>query len=295
MRNQYNVHVNLPNIPKDTCENKENAALNKRKRTPQASDGKKNNKKLKKPLVPISTDDDIIITNVTTCLPIKRLKRNIDTEELELINNQKMLTSTSINCAQNIIHQAFPNVSGLEDTTVGPKLNFSVQKEEFVQILHNGSLHWLCVSNFGCKKGEINNYDSLYCGVIANHVQKQIAKILEEDSDHLTVHVKPVQQQTNQADCSVFAIAFATHLLHGEDPSRMHLNPSQMRDHLASCLKNNVMSLFPEYNDGESNVLRCHEKRVVLRLHCLCRLPSFEENDVNIRTLRMAQCDRCDK
>ena len=41
MRNQYNVHVNLPNIPKDTCENKENAALNKRKRTPQASDCKK--------------------------------------------------------------------------------------------------------------------------------------------------------------------------------------------------------------------------------------------------------------
>ena len=164
-------------------------------------------------MVPTFTDDDIIITNVTTCLPIKRLKRNFDNEELKLINNEKMLTDTSINCARNILHEAFPNVAGLEDRTLGPKLNFSVHKEEFVQILHTGSPHWLCVSNFGCKKGEINYFDSLYGGVIANHVQKQIAKMLQEDSDHLTVHVKPVQQQTNTVDCGVFAIAFPTPFL----------------------------------------------------------------------------------
>lgn len=267
MRKQYKVHVDLPNIPKDTLEgHNENPASNKRKRTSQANDCKKNIKKLKKTLVPTSTDDEIIITNVT-CLPIKRLKRNIDNEELELINNEKMLTDTSINCAQNILHEAFPKVAGLEDTTLGPELNFSTHKEEFVQILHTGSLHWLCVSKFGCKKGEINYYDSLYGGVIANHVQKQIAKMLQEDSDHITVHVKPVQQQTNTVNCSVFAIAFVTHLLHRKDPSKMQLNLSQMRHHLASCLQDNIMSLFPEYNEAEGNVLRCREHRVFIRPH----------------------------
>lgn len=168
MRKQY---VDLPNTAEDTCkedtckEHKENPDSSKRNRTQQANDCKKNNKKLKKSLVPTSINDDIVITNVTTCLPMKRLKRNIDNEELELINNEKMLTDTSINCAQNILHEAFPNIAGLEDKTLGPELNFSVHKEKFVQILHSGSLHWLCVSNFGCKKGEINYYDSLYSGV----------------------------------------------------------------------------------------------------------------------------------
>ena len=74
---------------------------------------KKITKKLKKSLVPTSINDDIVITNVTACLPMKRLKRNIDNEKLELINNEKMLTDTSINCAQNILHEAFPNVAGL--------------------------------------------------------------------------------------------------------------------------------------------------------------------------------------
>ena len=258
MRKQYKVHVDLSNIAEDTSkdakEPKENPASNKRKITQHTDNCKKNNKKLKRPLVPTSINDDITITNVTTCLPIKRIKRDIDNKELELINNEKMLTDTSINCAQNILHEAFPNVAGLEDTTLGPKLNFSVHKEKFVQILHTGSLHWLCVSNYGCKKGEINYYDSLYCGVIANHVQKQIAKMLQEDSDRLTVHVKPVQQQTNTVDCGVFAIAFSTHLLHGKDPSKMQLNPSQMRHHLAICLQNSTMSLFPENNETEGNM-----------------------------------------
>ena len=94
--------------------------------------------------------------------------------------------------------------------------------------------------------------------------------MLQEDSDHLTVHAKPVPQQTNTIDCGVFAIAFVTHLLHGKDPSKMQLNPSQMRHHLASCLRNNIVSLYPEYNEAVGNVLRCHEHRVFVRLHSLC-------------------------
>lgn len=89
-----------------------------------------------------------------------------------MICNGQMLTDTSINCAQSILHEAFPNVAGLEVTTLGSTSNFSANKAEFVQILHTGSLHWLCVSNIGCRKNEINCYDSPYCGSIATMLQE---------------------------------------------------------------------------------------------------------------------------
>lgn len=106
-------------------------------------------------------DDEVIITSVTTSTGqiTKRLKRIIDQEELSVISNYKMLTDMSINCAQNILHETFPSIAGLEETTIG-------------------CIHWVCVSNIGCKKGEINYYDSLYHGKINPHVQKQIASLL---------------------------------------------------------------------------------------------------------------------
>ena len=65
-----------------------------------------------------------------------------------------MLTDKSINYPQNILHEPFPNVPGLEDTTLGLKLNFSIRKEEFARF---------------CTLA-LNFYGSLYGGVITNHV-----------------------------------------------------------------------------------------------------------------------------
>ena len=83
-----------------------------------------------------TSDDEVIITSVTTSTGqiTKRLKRIIDQEELSVISNYKMLTDMSINCAQNILHETFPSIAGLEETTIGLKL-------EFVQILHDGCIH----------------------------------------------------------------------------------------------------------------------------------------------------------
>lgn len=218
-------------------------------------------------------DDEVIITSVTTSTGqiTKRLKRIIDQEELSVISNYKMLTDMSINCAQNILHETFPSIAGLEETTIG-------------------CIHWVCVSNIGCKKGEINYYDSLYHGKINPHVQKQIASLLHEELDHIKIHIKASQQQSNGVDCDVFAISCATNLLYGKDPSKVNIKESLMRGHLANCVVSNVLSPFPE--EDEKTV--SHEYTMIVWLYCFCRLPWFEE-DKTVQSLRVAQCDKCDE
>ena len=123
-----------------------------------------------------------------------------------------------------------------------------------MQILHDGNLHWLCVSNDGCRKSEINYYDSLYGGNIQPHVQKA------------NCYNASVQQQNNAVDC-VFAIAFATNLLLGKEPSTLALKQSSMRSHLTSCLENNAMTPFPQ--DEETTVTRCPKRtRVMVDIYC---------------------------
>ena len=56
-----------------------------------------------------------------------------------------MLNDALINKAQTLLHEQFPGVGGLEDTTLGPIFMFSVQKGEFVQVLHDENIHWVCI------------------------------------------------------------------------------------------------------------------------------------------------------
>ena len=58
--------------------------------------------------------------------------------------------------AQNLLRSQFHLCEGLEDITLGLFLQFSVQSSEFIHILHGGGMHWVCVSNTGCQRGEVN-------------------------------------------------------------------------------------------------------------------------------------------
>ena len=165
-------------------------------------------------------DDDVIITKVfqiETKLS-KRKRRCLDEEEMSVIKKHCCLTDLSINYPQNMLHEQFPLFEGLEDTVLGPLLQFSVPRGEFVQVLHDGKFHWVCVSNVGCQKGEVNYFDSLFHGCLTLQTKKQIDAILNEMDEHIIVNTKPVQQQTNGVDCGPYSIAFATSILNNEDP-----------------------------------------------------------------------------
>ena len=91
----------------------------------------------------------------------KRRRQNLDRADVKLIKNGEMLNDAIINKAQTLLHEQFPGVGCLEETTLGPVRIFFIQKGEFVQVLHDGSIHWVCISNIGCKEHEVNYYDSL--------------------------------------------------------------------------------------------------------------------------------------
>ena len=153
----------------------------------------------------------------------------------------------------DIIHQAQvllrgenSSIEGFQRPTLGPVRNFDVVSGEFIQISHTGHSHWVCVSSIGCELGHVNLYDSLYHdSVLTQEVEEQTNDLL--GGCLVALNPMPVQQQTNGSDCGVFAIAFSTCLVFGEDPTFINFDTQSMRTHLASCLSNGKFTLFPTF------------------------------------------------
>ena len=59
-----------------------------------------------------------------------------------------------------------PLIDGLQRLTLGRVRNFDIAGGEFVQILHTGTDHWLCISSIGCSPGVVHLFDSFYNDVI---------------------------------------------------------------------------------------------------------------------------------
>ena len=74
----------------------------------------------------------------------------------------KWLTDNILFSAEQLLHQQFPAISGLQDPYLQRTLTFEVQKnKEFVQCLNMRGNHWITVSSVGCKAGTVRVYDSM--------------------------------------------------------------------------------------------------------------------------------------
>ena len=136
------------------------------------------------------------------------------------------------------------SISGYQRVSWGPVRQFEIMTSDFIQILHTGHHHWVCVSSIGCEPGVVHLYDSLFSGVIDNDVKEQVICLFGEKD----VKVVNVQQQTNMYDCGIFAIAFATCLACNILPETVHLDVALLRPHLKRCLKSGQMEPFPILN-----------------------------------------------
>ena len=115
--------------------------------------------------------------------------------DLEPISNNRKLTDTIINAAQNIIHLQHPSIAGLQDTLPGQSFHSKDAKDQqsfrfkelpdqpFVQVLHDGNIHWLAISTINCLPGEVFIMDSMFRGKINHHVQRQICSIMHCSMD----------------------------------------------------------------------------------------------------------------
>ncbi|XP_068677854.1 uncharacterized protein [Montipora foliosa] len=190
-------------------------------------------------------DDDISITQVTVGVVDKQsaLAKLDESDYLTILSPTSWLTGDIIHQAQVLLQKENSAIEGFQRPTLGPVRNFNVVSGEFVQILHTGSNHWVCVSSIGCLPGHVNLYDSLYHDAISQEVEDQTNDLL--GGRLASLQSVSVQQQTNGSDCGVFAIAIATCLALGTDPSHVTFDIQGMRSHLVACFKAEKMSMFP--------------------------------------------------
>ena len=176
---------------------------------------------------------DVVITKVTTGQAEKTAPlAQLTDEHFELVHSPDGWLD------YNIVHQVHvyiceinPSIRGFQRPTLGPCKNFDVVTGEFIQILHTGNYHWVCVSSIGCLPGIINLYDNLYHNVFKDEIEEQVKDLVAED-DFRGITVVPVQQRPNRSYCCISSAAFATCLAHYQPPEAMQLYFNKMWEHL---------------------------------------------------------------
>ena len=100
------------------------------------------------------------------------------------------------------------------------------------------------MSTLSCSLGEVKVYDSLfyYCDEETEYV---IANLFQCGPSKVAVKVAHSQKQKGSSDCGLFAIAFATAVAHGINPSKLKLKQEAMRPHLINCFNKRHISPFP--------------------------------------------------
>ena len=184
---------------------------------------------------------------VTTCESERHCSlRNLNVQDYQLIMSPHgWRDGAIIHSAQVLLQKINPLIEGFQRPTLGPVRNFSVVSGEFVQLLHTGQDHWVCVSSVGFPPGTVKLFDSLYHDMISQEVEDQVKDLLADSFQKL--EYAPCQQQTNDSDCGVFAIAFATSLVLGCTPQYMTFDITKMRPHLVACLRAGAMTQFPSF------------------------------------------------
>ena len=202
-----------------------------------------------------------------------------------LSDAERWLNDKLIDAGQKMLLKQYGDrVSGLQDVIKSRTLSMDIEPSEFVQILNKSDCHWFTVSTIGCKPGVVNVYDSA-TKYTTQRNKEEIAALLHTTSDTITLQYMNVQHQYGGSDCGLFALAFATALCAGIDPTACTFKQELMRDHFLSCINKGQMEQFP-IKQSRRAITR-PVKIDTIDIHCHCRMPEHSQD-------RMILCNgRC--
>ena len=212
-----------------------------------------------------------------------------------LILDGYWLNDRIINAAMALLRDIDDDISGLQDVIVAKKNGFIPKDNtcKFIQIIHIRGHHWITLSNLQCSIFDAIVYDSLHGINVKPNQQKisypiiveQTACRLSKTKKPLRLSVEDVQQQTGGGDCGLFAIAFATLLCLGEDPSQTRYCQDKMRKELIRSLEDRNMENFLQQctspKEGDVHILYEWDCPV----YCHCKMPDDGE--------LMVRCPSC--
>ena len=203
------------------------------------------------------------------------------TEDWKLLQSKSWINDKLINCGMELLKLRYPHIKGLQDCTLSDTLNFESIDGEFVQILNCDRKNWICVSTVGCQPGKVNVFDSMRIGEIPLSTKEAIASLLGTTRKSISLIVD-VQQQSNSYDCGLFALAYASSICDGVDPTTINYKQYNLHPHFLKCLMKGEYHNFPiepvHRNPG-------HPLRNSFRVYCTCRLPDSGDD--------MIRCERC--
>ena len=148
-------------------------------------------------------------------------------------------------------------------------------------MLHDQN-HWVTVSSVGCPFVHVKLYDSGRSGTVSITVKQQIATILHTSQNLILVDLPQVQKQSGSSDCGLFAIAYATSVIKGEETCNSYYTQRLMRSHLLSCLEKMSMSVFPRRI--QSQEINPVQEQEIISVFCLCR---------QLQSRQMLKCSVC--
>ena len=161
-----------------------------------------------------------------------------------VLDEFSMLTDDHVWAALQLLKKQFPGMAGLQNPVIGAVLQFAVTSGPFVQVLHDGELHWVTVITPPPHvDADVIVYDSLNRSVNM-HCKMQIASLLSTTHSTIGCVVDTSQRQSGVIDCGLNAFAAATSDLCVMRNSRL-ADQAAMRGHLRTCIERGVMTHFP--------------------------------------------------
>jgi len=159
-----------------------------------------------------------------------------------LLVEGKRLNDHHINFAQCLLKKQFTDVSGLLLSLLQGKRQ-QVKIKNGIQIVYlNNRLHWCVASTISCAKNEVKVYDSVFSS--PDSEMRTICLNLFDVAKKPKLTYQPVQKQEGGDDCGVFSIAFATALLHNQNPVNVQFVQSSMCSHLLQCFEQQLLTPF---------------------------------------------------
>ncbi|KAG1653542.1 Gypsy retrotransposon integrase-like protein 1 [Nymphon striatum] len=194
------------------------------------------------------------------------------------------LDDNVIDAAQSLLSVQFNSLAGFQAacSLCEPKFGGYMPSDSssFVQIVNVNRNHWSVVSNLSSEAGSqgkvVQYYDSLLVGANKRCVPFSVCQVAAstlfcQSSEKITVDVMDCQKQSGGNDCGLFAVAHATALCFGMDPSLFQWKQDQMRSHLKKCISSGRIEMFPH---TYQNV---HKKVILFSfdfdIYCHCRKP----------------------
>jgi len=198
-----------------------------------------------------------------------------------ILQTTEWINDNIINAAQMMLKKRFGSeIAGWQSPQCNKKVSlFKVILDNvpFIQILNVSQCHWIVVSNMPFKKNNdsIYIYDSLLMTKVSGSLVNTVCIFFKcHYTDRLHFDVINVQRQTDDHNCGVLAIAFATELAFGQDPASSVWNTSVMRSHLFQAFQQNSLERFPRIGQRSLRLGRRVHKSHPVTIHCVCRMPN---------------------